>query len=542
MSRNSTKVKLRCLGAVALLCLAGQLLAEPLTFDFTASSSRADAELTFSIQNQSGRTLQDIQIIASRGAGISCATGGSAVSQQRLDQLENNQRIECNWTPSDGFRQSSVVLTSHDAQGRPLVQRLLMTAVRGVVTVDQGIVVLISSAVHNDDNFNGLLEVGESIDYNYRLINLGTLALQNLAVTDLDGGVTCPATMLAVGADLDCDRTYVITIADESVGRVDNQVEVSGQDTNGLPVQSSDLISRLNLAGRAAIAVIKSPFLLDDVDGSGFASLGDRVRYDFVVRNTSDQTLSNVELIEPNPDLIDTPIVCAAQTLDGNPFAGNGTGVLEPGDIVICSAEYDIRQRDVDAGQALNLVEASAQTPLDLTVQATGASALVVPGGQLSVEKTTADTVVDPSGTAQFEITVSNVGTIPLFDVVIDDPIPAGIVSFDWTCSGAFCPNASGSGAINETVVTLPVGETLVYSIQAEVDILSSQEIINIVSVQPPGVVVCQPDLNLPPCQDDASVRILEPIAVPVMSQWALVVLMLLMLSMVFRSSAYRAD
>ena len=52
-------------------------------------------------------------------------------------------------------------------------------------------------------------------------------------------------------------------------------------------------------------------------------------------------------------------------------------------------------------------------------------------------------------------------------------PLASGIESSSWTCAGfggAVCPQDSGSGAINETISTLPFNSSLTYSIQSELD------------------------------------------------------------------------
>ena len=546
IERTTAAKLLKKIGLSALFVFSTQVSADVLSIDFEAGSRDLGHApvLSLTIQNRSGGNLQDLRIETSSNARLDC-TAGDALQPNAysVQQLAEGERVDCSWSQPQASAQSVVVVTSRDAQGEVLMQRFSLVSPRGALLLDQGIVVLNSAAVHEDTNSNGLLEAGERIDYNYRLINLGTLALENLSVTDLDGVVTCPDTTLAIDADLACTRSHVITAAEETAGRVDNQVEVQGQDSLGLPVQSSDLIIRLNLGGRAGIAVIKSPFLLDDADGSGFASLGDRIRYDFVVRNTNDELLSNVELVEPDPDLIDTAIVCNAETLDGNPFAGNGSGTLEPGDVILCAAEYEIRQRDVDAGQALNLVEAFADTPLNLSVQATGASALVVPGaGQLLVEKTTTTPAVVSGELIEFEIRVRNVGSIPLFDVLIEDPIPPGISTFSWSCAGALCPNASGSGAISESIPNFPVDGLVVYTIQATTEPQVFGEIINSVSVSPPGIVVCQPGLNLPPCRDDVPVLVVDAMAVPALDKVGLSLLLLLILMLGLRARSGLAN
>ena len=77
-----------------------------------------------------------------------------------------------------------------------------------------------------------------------------------------------------------------------------NQVDISATDANGGPVQGGDFVLTQNLGGNAGVRVFKSPLLYDDVDGSGYASAGDVLRYTFVVKNDNAQALGSVNLTE----------------------------------------------------------------------------------------------------------------------------------------------------------------------------------------------------------------------------------------------------
>src|SRR5690606_12062307 len=113
---------------------------------------------------------------------------------------------------------------------------------------------------------------------------------------------------------------------------------VTGTDSLDQPVQGGDLVVRLNLQVRAGISIFKSPLLLNDGDGNGFHSVGDTLLYTFVTKNNNAEDLDAVDLVEPNPDLIDGPIDCPATSLSGAPFSGLGTGALASMDTVLCSA------------------------------------------------------------------------------------------------------------------------------------------------------------------------------------------------------------
>ena len=509
---------------VGLALIAGTQ-ASAFTLDSAPAERNSDgsARLEVRVQNGSGRAIEDFGLLPSAGLVDEC--GGPAGAPQRI---ESGSGVDCVWQVPAAMDQASLGAWVRYANGEVEIQRIGWTQARGG-SFPQAVLALVSSGVHDDTDLDGVLDAGETVDYAYRLINLGSLALDTLAVTDLDGAVSCPASTLAVNGDLVCTSSHVITVAEETAGLVENVIEATGFDGLGLPVQSSDQVIRASLGGRAGIAVLKSPFLADDADGSGFANLGDIVRYDFIATNTNEATLSAVELIEPDPSLIDTPITCEPQTFGGNAFAGNGTGVLAGGDSVRCIATYEIRQADVDAGQALNLVQAFGSTPLGLTVNGSGASALVISGpGALTVEKIVTPPVAQAGQTIVYTVTVSNTGPVTLFDVQIIDPLPVGIASFDWTCAGVFCPNPSGTGAINELIPAFPGGETVVYTVDAVVGFDAPPNVLNVVTVLPPGLVECQPDGTPTPCEADAGIEVVgEPIGVPAMGRIGVLFLLL---------------
>jgi uncharacterized repeat protein (TIGR01451 family) len=135
-----------------------------------------------------------------------------------------------------------------------------------------------------------------------------------------------------------------------------------------------------------------------------------------------------------------------------------------------------------------------------------------------------------PGGTLVYTVAVSNVGTAAATGVVVGDPIPNGIASYAWSCTGsggASCPNASGSGAISETIATFPPGGAIVYTVTAVLDENPPESIANVASVTPPGSGSCAPSGTPPPCTATVVVGVEppgggEPARVPATSVWAL--------------------
>jgi uncharacterized repeat protein (TIGR01451 family) len=773
----------------------------------TPQPRAAAGEFGFAVSNEGAGRLDGVRIVSDRAHAVSCAAStAQGYAFAGAGSLRAGDSVQCVGRPTSQVRGrgASLAVVAREASGA-VRSRQVSFAQPSALTPAQGIAVLSAGAVHNDANGDGVLDAGETIDYHYTVLNLGTLALSGLAVTDIGGAATCPNTALAVGASMVCTQRYTISAADDAAGMVMNEVDVGGSDANGAPVLAGDLVLTFDRGGNAGIRVFKSPLLLDDADASGYASAGDRLRYTFVLKNSNAQTLTAVNLVEPDPALIDTPISCASTTLAARPFAGLGSGVLQSNDVVLCQAEHTVTAAEAAAGAAHNLAEASGQPAVGGPVSGSGASAVVIPtaanvvvakaltgesgsrpgiaepgetltytltlsnsggaaafnvglvdpldpntlfvsasdggthaggtitwsgltvpaggsvsltvvvtvadplpagalrianlayvpgttppdcaatplpagcaitptagaiaiakaltgesgsepgiaepgetltyaitltntggsavtgygvsdpldpnvgfvsadqggayaagvvswsnltipaGGslvlhvavtvndplpsgltrianvahatgtpapdctlvpqpaacvitpvalppQLQVTKTAADAAVPPGGIATYTITVVNVGTVPATNVVVDDPLPAGVTGFSWTCAalgGAACANAGGSGALHETIAVLPVGGRLVYTVRAQIAASASGSILNTVAVTPSAATVCMPG-NLPgPCSASAPVAVELPQAprpVPVDDRFALLLLGLALAATTWRT------
>ena len=109
----------------------------------------------------------------------------------------------------------------------------------------------------------------------------------------------------------------------------------------------------------------------------------------------------------------------------------------------------------------------------DLTVTKSGTPSPYVPGSPLT-----------------YTVTVTNLGPSVATNARVQDPLPAPLAAFTWTCvggSGGTC-TASGSGAI-DTLVSLPVGGTATFTITGTVPPATTGSLDNTATVTPPAGV-----------------------------------------------------
>ena len=527
-----TKTMTTRLLALALAVVATPALAaDGLGVEATAASGSSGA-FTFTIANDGSQALEALRWYPASGYRVHCAAQTSAGRGFAVDgSLQAGDRADCTMWPLNAQaarkRSVAVVVSARGADGTVSLRHAGMSPA-GTITPVQGVAVVVGGAVHADADLDGRLDAGESIAYDYTVVNAGTEPLSGLMLTDLTGAVACPATTLAVDAWMTCTSSYVVSAGDAGNGYVLDTVDLTGTAASGQAVQAADVILTLDLAGSAGIRVFKSPLLLDDVDASGYASEGDVLGYTFLVKNSNAQALSSVDLVEPDPSLIDGAITCEGTTLGGQAFAGLGSGTLASQDVLRCRAQHTVTAAEAAAGEALNLAEATGLPAVGGRVWGTGASAVAIAGaGQLVVTKTVNAPTATYGSYVTYTISVRNDGSTDIQNVTISDPLPTGIDSFAWTCvgTGVACPAASGTGAIAETIPLFPSGAQVVYTIQAIVSFTAPTTIVNAVTVTPQTDVLCAPAGTPPPCNATVPVGVGAAFAVPVDSRFALVAL-----------------
>ena len=275
--------------------------------------------------------------------------------------------------------------------------------------------------------------VGEVIPFQIQVSNTGNVTWPGPpTITDvLTGGATCPAGAVAPGSTVTCTASYPITQLDLDRGDLTNEASAS-ITVGGLTATGTDDVT-INADVALALTLQKR---LAAASPSSFSAQNVALSYEYVVRNTGNQTLDPVQ-VEDDKVAVTCPVTS-----------------LAPNTQTVCtSAAYQTTLVDLNAGGVTNIAVAvgnagaadevrSAQQSLTVpAVQSPGLS-LVKSGPSL----TAAQFVLNAPVQFDFAVTVSGNTTITQQIVVQDDKLTAnvncGTPPYDpgtvVTCSGIY--------------------------------------------------------------------------------------------------------
>ncbi|KUJ61244.1 hypothetical protein AR687_13720 [Flavobacteriaceae bacterium CRH] len=311
------------------------------------------------------------------------------------------------------------------------------------ITVLQPSITLIKRGVFSDTNGDGFAQPGELIRYSFLITNTGAIDLNNVTVTDPKATISGnPIVSLPVGQlnVTNYTGTYVLTQADINLGTFTNQALVTAQPSVGTAIQDLSDSDDPALIGNDDPTVTPVPQLkkITLVKGgilTGNGGAGSVINYNFIVKNTGNVILTNIEITDP---LIGTAKIAVTP------------GILIPGAIGTATASYTVTIGDVVQGEVVNTALVSGEAPdgqlvfdvsdsddptlggdddltnVDLTMQP---SIAVVKTGIFNDENKNGFAEIGETITYHFEVT--NTGNVPLVNIVIKDPKPGIVITGD---------------------------------------------------------------------------------------------------------------
>lgn len=375
----------------------------------------------FTVTNTGNRALNDITIDETAFTG----TGDEVVAECPATPLAPGATVTCeaeyDVTQADvntGRIDNTAVAVGTTADDSEVTSDPSSAAV--VIGATPGITVVKSAS-------SGELDAGRDVTYSFVVTNTGNVTLTDIAIQETaftgSGDLTdivCAegASSLEPGEQVICSTDYTITQDDVDAGTVDNTATASGAAPGGR-ITSDPSSVRLPFEATPALALVKST----DVDE--FTAAGDAIEYRFLVTNTGNVTMSDIEIEEGE-------------------FSGSGSlgeitceaGSLLPGEQVLCIAAYETTLADVDSGELTNDATVSGLAPAAEARTRSAVSEAVTPfAGSVALSLSKAGTPIDVDSDGkvtvadriQWTFTVTNTGAATLRDIAVSDPM-AGTV------------------------------------------------------------------------------------------------------------------
>ncbi|MBD8585883.1 DUF11 domain-containing protein [Frigoribacterium sp. CFBP 8766] len=275
----------------------------------------------------------------------------------------------------------------------------------------------------------GAGRVGDVARFTIAVANTGTVTLSDVVVTDPmaateadPSGVVAAATWpgtpgtLAPGQRVTATVDRVVTQADVDSGALVNVATLRAAPPAGAgdPLVVRDGATLATAVTAPAVSIVKTATL--EPGAAGMA--GDVVRYEYLVTNTGDATLSGVVVSDDQAR--------ASVVSYGDWPAAAGT--LAPGRTVTATASYVLTQADVDRGVVASRGSVVGTPPSGPAVRASEVQEVRLDGtASLALTKTGALTA-GPSGTTgrvgdgvSFAFTITNTGAVTVSGVAVDD-------------------------------------------------------------------------------------------------------------------------
>lgn len=215
-----------------------------------------------------------------------------------------------------------------------------------------------------------LTDAGDTITYSYTVNNTGNVPVENVTITDPgptfngNAGTGTLSAFSPTSATIPVSGSQVFTATytlsqldvDNSAGitnGVSNTANSSGASAGGVVANSNSSNAQTTITGGPNITVTKVASSDTNVPA------GVTVTYTYVVTNTGNQTISNINLADshggsgPPPSPSNETLTTDAGAIGDSTDSGtNGVWeVLAPGDAVTFTASYVVTQQDVDTLQ-----------------------------------------------------------------------------------------------------------------------------------------------------------------------------------------------
>lgn len=328
---------------------------------------------------------------------------------------------------------------------------------------------------------------GHDVTYTVTVNNAGPSSATNVVVTDeLPFGTTfkaagSSASCSASGQTVTCDIPSVtcggstdVTIVATVDSSVTQGTNLSNNITSLLRDESD--VNSGNDASFADVAVNRRAELsITKTDLQATAVPGTQVAYTITVTNNGPSDSTGAQVVDSFPAIL-SGVQWNCEGTGGAFCTAAGTNdINDPVSIPAGESVTYIVTADIDPAATGLLVntatvdsEPGTLAELNSANNTSTDTDTLTPQADLSITKLDNPDPVTVGATLQYTLTVQNNGPSNAPNSVVTDSFPTEFTGATWTCSasgGAVCPNAMGSGSINETIASFPTGGQVVYAV-----------------------------------------------------------------------------
>jgi hypothetical protein len=331
------------------------------------------------------------------------------------------------------------------------------------------------------------LVVGETVNYFFIVANTSNATVKDITIQDTafsgSGGsssgnldAVCPQTVLAPFEMMRCTADYEITAADVANNSINNTANARGIGTDKtveVVVSSVSDSAELPEAAAPGLAIANSHAPLP----AGNTWAGDQLRYIITVANTGNVPLDDVQVAN---DVHDDGFFDMLANSDCANWPNLGR--LEPGEIVVCEANYELTQKDIDQGGAISHTASATGTASGggaVNANATDyEDAYPVTAPDLTLTRTAPSEIKD--GEIEYTYNIYNNGNTTLTGVALRDEVGGGAIVPG--SSVALVPNCVWPGAAGVLAPKQTATCTAAYQLTGS-DILAETMIESVASV-----------------------------------------------------------
>ena len=302
------------------------------------------------------------------------------------------------------------------------------------ITEKPSIAIVKRVASISDNNGNGITDLNDVINYAFTVTNTGNVTLNTIVVTDpnavMAGG---PLASLAPGiADATTfTATHLVTSADMQAGSVINQATARSDAVSGSAVSdvsdSADITEDdptvTPIIVKPAIALVKRARSITNTNGNGLVDAGDTIVYEFIVTNTGNVSLSNIQISDPLV-LVSGVTIASLDAVETDATTFTATYVIQPADVI---AGRVINQATVRGTGPTNQIVTDTSdndsiTGDDPTVTfLANAPAIALVKTQSSITDVNGNGTNDVGDRINYSFAVTNTGNVALTNVRISD-------------------------------------------------------------------------------------------------------------------------